>query len=107
VETDDTSGVSYLQFALIRIEAASPRLAPKDLPTHPDFKGGWGPFGLDNTDEFKVATYDVFIQRAVSKFQLQAMVVSDGLAGIHTLRRLDGILVAVEKLPPIGPPSPF
>jgi hypothetical protein len=60
--------------------------------------GGWGSFGLDNTDEFKVATYDVFTQRAESKFQLQAMLVSDGLAGIHTLR---------EKLPPIGPPSPF
>jgi peptidoglycan hydrolase-like protein with peptidoglycan-binding domain len=106
--TDDAGAVSLLQFALIRIEAASPRLAPKDLPTNPPFKGGpWGRFFLDNTDEFAVGTYDIKTEDAVRRFQDEAGLEVDGLAGMNTLQRLDKVLLAIEKLPNIGPPSPF
>jgi hypothetical protein len=105
--SDDAGAISLLQFALITIEAASPRLLPKDRPTNPPFKGGpWGRFFLDNTDEFKVGTYDMPTELAVRRFQDEAGLEVDGLAGMNTLRRLDKILVAVEKLPKIGPPSP-
>jgi hypothetical protein len=105
--TNDTGAVSLLQFALIRIQLFSPRLRAKDLPTHPDYIGSnWGPFGLDDTDAFKVGTFDNRTYHAVSLFQIQASLVSDGRAGMHTLHRLDGILVAIDKFPPIGPPAP-
>jgi hypothetical protein len=97
---DDAGAISLLQFALIKIQAASPKLLPKDRPTHPDYKGGlWGPFRLDDTDLFKVGTYDHFTQNSVLRFQIQALLVGDGFAGMHTLHRLDGIVVAAEKLP--------
>ena len=108
--TDDTGAVSLLQFALIRIEKASPRLAPKDLPTGLGYKGGpWGRFFLDSTDEndmdgFKVGTYDWPTEGAVTKFQREAGLEVDGRAGMNTLHRLDKVLLAVEKLSPIGPP---
>jgi hypothetical protein len=110
---DDAGAVSLLQFALIKIQAASPRLAPKDLPTNSRFKGGpWGRFFLDNTDEnarfgFKVGTYDIPTELSVFKFQEQAGLEADGHAGMNTLLRLDKVLLAVEGLPPSGPPSPF
>jgi hypothetical protein len=104
---DDAGAISLLQFALIAIEAASPRLHPKDRPTNPPFKGGpWGRFFLDNTDEFKVGTYDTPTELAVRRFQDEAGLEVDGFAGMNTLQRLDRVLVAVEKLPKIGPPSP-
>jgi hypothetical protein len=40
--SDDAGAISLLQFALIKIQLMSPRLLPKDLPTHPDFKGDPG-----------------------------------------------------------------
>jgi hypothetical protein len=66
----------------------------------------WGPFHLDNTNEFKVGTYDSFTESAVLRFQWQATIQIDGSAGMETAHRLDGILVAAEKFPFIGPPSP-
>jgi hypothetical protein len=43
---------------------------------------------------------------AVMKFQKEAGLEVDGRAGMNTLHRLDKVLLAVEKLPPIGPPKP-
>jgi hypothetical protein len=101
---DDAGAISLLQFALVKIQEASPRLLPKDRPTAPEFKGGmWGPFRLDDTDEFKVGTYDSFTESAVLRFQWQASIQIDGSAGMQTLPRLDGILVAAEKVPPPSP----
>jgi hypothetical protein len=106
--SEEAGANALLQFALNKIEDASPRLSPQDGPTHPDYKGRgwWGPFGLVNTDIFQVGTYDEFTEKAVRVFQLQAMLVVDGIAGMQTLHRLDAVLVAVEKLPKIGPPPP-
>jgi hypothetical protein len=57
--------------------------------------------------KLKVGTYDMPTELAVMKFQKEAVLEVDGRAGMNTLHRLDKVLLAVEKLPPRGLPSPL